>query len=325
MDWTVCSRETERDYTWNDIHASHPVAEYSRNIFAPAFEGSLTTSRFAALLRYPGSPQGVVLGVSVSTTRKDLSHCPIRTLAFLRGETPEETDLLAAFFAECLRKPDSETLYNAESGIAKAVESLYQTKKPDDFLRFCHSLPTANGSGLKPTVSCVLPRDFVNARLATSDSLPALIKGGEPFLIALTDRASADVLASLGSMFYRRLVYIFSKPTTAVEELPQPASKKNVLAAAIGGVALLAALLVAAGRSCRNGSISSDTPRGTNVVERTDSGGINAANVVPNSGRGGKSDGGTSHDDSSTNAIATFAEAKVMTMTNRVEQSVMPQ
>ena len=97
MDWTVCSRETERDYTWDNTHASHPVAEYARGHFAPGFEGSLTTSRFAALLRCPGSPQGVMLCVSVSTDRMDFRHRPIRTMAFLRAENPDEEQLLVSF------------------------------------------------------------------------------------------------------------------------------------------------------------------------------------------------------------------------------------
>ena len=257
MDYTVCFREFERDYTWDISHASQSFAEFARVSLAPALEGALTTGRFAAFLRCPDSPQGVTLCVSVSTARRDFVGRPIRTMAFFRAETPEETHLLAAFFAECLRKPDEETLYDADSPLAKAVESLYQTKKLDDFIRFCRSLPAANGSGLKPTVSCAFPRDFVNARLATVDALPALINGGAPFLIVLTDRTSADVLASLGSMFYRRLVYIFSKPTTAVEELAEPASQKYVRAAAIG-VAVILAVLAAAIGSCSRGCGKAD-------------------------------------------------------------------
>ena len=145
MDWTVCSRETERDYTWDTTHAGPVSAKNAQRFFAPAFEGSITRSRFAALLRSPNSPPGVILCVSVSTNRRDFSRTPIRTLTVLRAETPEETGLLATFFAECLRKPDKETLYNPESKITQAVESLYQTKKPDEFLTFCKSLKPADG------------------------------------------------------------------------------------------------------------------------------------------------------------------------------------
>ena len=140
MDWTVCSRETERDYTWDDTHASHLVSEYVQQFFAPAFEGSVTNSRFVTLLRCPNPLKGIILSVSASTDRRDLRHTSIRTIAVLRAETPEETDLLVRFFAECLRKEDKETLYNAESGVAKAVESLYKTKKLDDFMQFCRIL-----------------------------------------------------------------------------------------------------------------------------------------------------------------------------------------
>ncbi len=316
MDWTVCSRETERDYTWNDIHASHPVAEYSRNIFAPAFEGSLTTSRFAALLRYPGSPQGVVLGVSVSTTRKDLSHCPIRTLAFLRGETPEETDLLAAFFAECLRKPDSETLYNAESGIAKAVESLYQTKKPDDFLRFCRSLPSANGGGVKPTGRYAIPRDDADTRCEMAESLSALKGEGGPFLIALTDRLPIDVLDSLGSMFDHATVRIFSKATTVNEPLPGGGPNTRVIAAAIGGAVILA-LLVAAGRLCRKAGGCGDTLGGANIVSRAIGGGEGSTNAVQHCGQGGEPAWETRQGDSITNAVTTDAVTNQNSRLNR--------
>ena len=307
MDWTICSRETERDYTWDNTHASHSVAEYAQGLFAPGFEGSLTTSRFAALLRCPGSPRGVMLCASVSTVRNDFRNRPIRTMVVLRAENPDEEKLIVSFFAECLRKSDTETLYDATSGVAKAVESLYQTKKPDDFLRFCRSLPAANGGGTKPTVSCVLPREFVNARLATAESLPALIGDGRPFLIALTDRTPSDVLASLGTMFDRGFVSIFSKATTTVEKLPEPAPQKYVRSAAIGG-AVLFAILVAAIGPCSKPDGKGKTPHDTNIVSRAIDGGEASTNSVPSGGRSGKSAGETRQGDSTTNAVTTTAE-----------------
>lgn len=252
MDWTVCSRETERDYTWDNTHASHLVSKYAQEFFSPAFEGSLTTSRVATLFRCQGVLSGVVLGVSVDTLRKDFRNRPIRTMAFLRAETPEEADLLARFFAECLRKPDAETIYDAESGVAKVVESLYQTKKLDDFMQFCRSLPTVNGGGVKLTERQAIPRDDTTARSALAESFPALVDDNKPFLLALTDRLPTDVIASLGSMFDHAVVRIFSKAITTDEKLPEPASQKYRWAAVIGGAVLLAllALLVAAVRSC---------------------------------------------------------------------------
>ena len=296
MDWAVCSRETERDYTWDNAHAGPVLAEYAQRFFAPAFEGSITRSRFAALLRCPDTIQDVILCISVSTKRRDFSHTPIRTLAFLRAETPEESDLLVAFFTECLRKPDKETLYNPESGVAKAVESLYQTKKPDDFLRFCGSLPAANRSGVKPTGRWEIPRKDVGSRQAMAESLPALIGGGEPFLIALTDRLPTDVLTSLGSMFDHATIHIFSKAGSEKAQLPGGGPNTRVLAAAIGGVILLSALLVAAGRSCRKAGGGGEADGGTNIVSSA-------------SGRSEEPVGETRQGDSTTNAVTPDADS----------------
>ena len=252
MDWTVCSRETERDYTWDNTHATHSVAESAQEIFAPAFEGSLTTSRFVALLRCPSSPSGVMLGVSVSTARKDFRNRPIRTMAFLRAETPEESNLLAAFFAECLRKPDKETLCAADSPLAQAVESLYQRKKPDKFIAFCNGLPKLEKkcNALAPRLA--VPRENnIDDRKNVAGALPSLVEGAV-FLLALTDRLPSDVLASLGSMFDHAPVRIFSKAIDRPEKLPEPVSQKYVRAATIGCVAIFAVLVAAVG-SCSRG------------------------------------------------------------------------
>jgi hypothetical protein len=311
MDYSVCSRETERDYAWDNTHASYPVSEYAQSFFAPALEGSITTSRFVGLLRSSGSSQGVVLGVSASTARRDFTKRPIRSMAFLRAETPDETNLLTAFFAECLRKPDKETLYKAESGVAKAVESLYQTKKPDDFLRFCRSLPAANGSGAKPTGRCGIPRDDVGSRQAMAESLPALVRGGEPFLIALTDRRPTDVLASLGSMFDHVTVHIFSKEVSEKAPLPGGGPNTRVIAATIGGVILLSALIVAAGRSCRNTGEDGKADGETNIVNCADGGGGATTKAVPLGGRSGEFSRETRQGDSPTNDDAVKAGAKL--------------
>lgn len=278
MDWTVCSRETERDYTWDNTHATHLVSEYAQELFSPAFEGSLTTSRVATLFRCQGVLSGVVLGVSVDTLRKDFRNRPIRTMVFLRAEKPEEADLLARFFAECLRKPDAETIYNAERGVAKAVESLYQTKKLDDFMQFCRSLPTVNGGGVKLTDRWAIPRDKTAPRSALVESLPALIADNKPFLLALTDRLPTEVLDSLGSMFDHAVVRIFSKAITTPEKLPEPASQKYRRAAAIGGAAILVLLAAAIGtcsRGSRQGEAKPPTGGRTNApASRQDSAGL---------------------------------------------------
>lgn len=263
MDWTVCSREMERDYTWDDAHASHLVSEYVQRLFAPAFEGSVTNSRFVTLLRCPNPLKGIILSVSASTDRRDLCHTSIRTIAVLRAETPEETDLLVRFFAECLRKEDKETLYNAESGVAKAVESIYKTKKLDDFMQFCRSLPTVNGDGVKRTERQAIPRGDTTARRSLVESLPALIGDNTPFLLALTDRLPTDVLGSLGSMFDHAVVRIFSKAITTDEKLPGPASQKHRRAAAIGGAVFLVLFAAAIGTCSRGGRKGeANPPRG---------------------------------------------------------------
>ena len=319
MDRAVCSRETERDYTWDNTHASPVLAEYAQKFFAPAFEGSITRSRFAALLRNPNSPQGVILCVSVSTNRRDFSRTPIRTLAVLRAEKPEEANLLASFFAECLRKPDAETLYAAESKIAKAVESLYQTKKPEDFLRYCRSLPTANDNGATQIGRREIPRDDSSSRQEMAESLPALIGSGSPFLVALTDRLPSDVLASLEAMFDHAIVHIFSKAVTAKAPLPGGVPNTRAIAAAIGGAVILV-LLVAAGRSCGKAGGGSEPGGGTNIVSSASSSEGSSTNIPASSrnsatnaltplGKSGESDGETWRDSFPTSTIPEEVEA----------------
>jgi len=254
MEVTFCTREFERDYYWNTDCASPSLSENARQVFAPAFEGSLTTSRFVALFRCPNSSGSVILCLSVATARKDFIGTPIRTLAVLCAETSEETDLLARFFAECLCKPDKETLYNARSGVANAVESLYRTKKLDEFLAFCKSLKPGDGKECFPkNYRCANPRGQMPARKWLADALPAAIAGYSPFLFALTDRLPTDVLASLGSMFDRGTVKIFSEVTKEPKGLPEPASQKHHRAAAIGGAVLLVLIVAAIGTCSRGG------------------------------------------------------------------------
>ena len=211
MDYSVCSREFERDYTWDNSHASQSVAKYARDHLAPAFEGSLTKSRFAALLRCPDSPSGVLLGVSVSTSRHDFTHRPIRTMAFLRATTKEETELLAAFFSECLRNEDADTIYNSESPAARAVESLYQNKNQNEFVKYCRSLHTVKGGKTNLSGQRAIPRSDANTRNGLAESLLSLVDDDSPFLVVLTDRLPSDVIASFGTRFGRRVVRIFSK------------------------------------------------------------------------------------------------------------------
>ena len=330
MDWTVCSRESERDYTWSNTHASHPVAEYAQGFFAPAFEGSITTSRFAALLHCPGSPRGIMLCVSVSTARKDAVGRPIRTMAFLRAENPDEEKLLASFFAECLRKKDEETLCNPESSVAKAVESLYQTKMPDEFLAFCKSVKPVDGKGGAPENRWAIPRNDVTERNLLADALSAAITGDSSFFFALTDRRWTDVLASLGSMFDRGTVWIFSKATTAKEPIPGGPPNTRAVAAAIGGIALLALLVAAIGGPCSRrsgggGAFASTNSLGRAVESRVvatnaqASIGFNATNTVPTEGRSIEPAGETRPGGVSSNAAPASSETPAAVTNNAAE------
>ena len=257
----VKTREFKRDldYDWEDYFPSDKALVSEAGTFHRALEGADDNSRFVALFR-PAAGVGVTLGVSVSTTREDAVGRPLRTIAFLRATDAKETALLTSFFAECLRKKDAETLRNPKSGIAKAVESLYQTKKTDEFLAFCESLKPVDGKGGAPEDRWAIPRNDEGERKSLADALPAAITGDSPFLFALTDRLPTDVLASLGSMFDRGTVWIFSEATTVKEPIPGGPSNTRAVAAAIGGTILLA-LLVAV-RGCSNAGETIDAKGG---------------------------------------------------------------
>ena len=328
----VKTREFKRDldYDWEDYFPSEKVLLGEAGKLHRALEGGDVDSRFVTLVRSPDSPSQILLGVSVSTSRNDAVGRPIRTMAFLRAEEPEEANLLAAFFAECLCKPDSETLYNSKSGVARAVESLYQTKKPNDFKRFCERLTSDTRSGSVTTGRWEIRRDDTAKRGELAQSLTATIEGGSPFLFALTDRLPTDVLGSLGTMFDKAVVRIFSEATPSPKPIPGPHAEggpsPRALAAAIGGIVLVGVLLVAAGRSCRSGPGKGDDIPGTNKVTRAiDSG--NAGTNAPPSGRnsetngvpireqGGDSAGETQRDDS-TNGVPLSVTTQAQAMTN---------
>ena len=286
MKIAVKTRESKRenDYDWEDYFPSNSDVITEATRFVRALEGSDVDCRFAAFIRPPTEIEPAVV-VSVSTKRRDDvggagRGRPIRTIAFLRAETPEETGLLAAFFAECLRKPDGETLYDEDSPLAQAVESLYQTKGPDKFIKLCQGLPKLRLNGAPFRKQWGIPRDSLEDRKKVADALPALIEGGSTFLLALTDRRPSVVRDSLG--FCRGVVRIFSKAVDRPEKLPEPASQKYVWAAAIGGAVILA-LLVAAIGSCSRGCGKGEAARTTSAVVRADGGGANA----PTDGRGG--------------------------------------
>ena len=286
----VKTREFKRDldYDWEDYFPSDKALVSEAGTFHRALEGADDNSRFVALFR-PEAGVGVTLGVSVSTTREDAVGRPLRTIAFLRATDAKETALLTSLFAECLLKKDEETLYDPESSVAKAVESLYQTKKTDEFLAFCKSLKPVDGKGGAPENRWAIPRNDVTERNLLADALSAAITGDSPFLFALTDRLPTDVLASLGSMFDRGTVWIFSEATTSKEPIPGGPPNTRAVAAAIGGTVLFAVLFAAAiGGPCSRRGGGGEAGRGggeavreTNVVVGPIDGGHVATNVPP--------------------------------------------
>lgn len=266
MKYAFCSREFERDYAWEHAWASDALARQARSSFVPAFEGGLTTSRFAVLLRHPEVSPHVVLGVSVSTSRIDFRNRPIRTLAFLEAESPTEEASLLAVFADCLAKPDSQTVQDAASPLAKAVESFYQTKKPDAFLAYAASLSAPVADGVSPKGRVASPRTDYAARNESTRSLAALVRKGVPFLVAIVGRTPQDMLKSLNPLFARGVVCVFSELVNSRISLgdDREQMQKYLRAAAIVIGAFL--LIVAVCKSCsgrtdnRSGDHAGDSP-----------------------------------------------------------------
>ena len=273
MDYTICTREFERDYFWETSHASPALSENARSGFFPAFEGSMTTSRFVALLRRPGSPERVVLCVSVSTDRKDFRHRPIRTMAFLRAEEEKEQNLLVSFFAECLCRPEQETLYNASSPMAKAVESLYQTHSLSEFIQFCETLSPAAVDGKALDGAWFLPRGDMDKRQEIALALSNTLRDPSPFLVVLTDREPEAVLSSLGEMLGKtKTIRILSSETTSPVELETGGPKKKLVgrAGVVAGLCILAAVFIYAVwvvSGGAEGSSGADSPPGPPQVD----------------------------------------------------------
>lgn len=274
--------EHEFDYDWEDYFPSDKVLSVEAAKIHRALEGAYVDGRFATIMRSSVDAR-VTLGVSVSTNRSDSPGRPIRTIAFFRAPDPSEASLLARFFAECLRNSDKETLEEANAPLAKAVESLYQTKEADGFIEFCRRLPSLAMTNTPLAGRLAIPRNNVDCRKEVADVLPSLVGSSEPFLIALTDRAPTDVLAALGPMFDNAVVRIFSKATTEVVSLTPPhedtsegGMQKYVRAAAIGGAVILAVLVAAIG-SCSRGCGKGSDKGATSAVFSTGGAGTNAA------------------------------------------------
>jgi hypothetical protein len=80
-------------------------------------------------------------------------------------------------------------------------------------------------------------------------------------------------------MFDHATVHIFSKAVSEKAPLPRGGPNTRVIPAAIGGVVLLSALLVAAGKPCLRWYRGCKTSCGTNNVVRAEGGGISATNA----------------------------------------------
>ena len=92
----VNTREFKRDldYDWEDYFPSDKSLSVEAGKILRALEGVYVDSRFAVLLR-SATDVGVMLGVSVSTSRRDAvggvgNGRPIRTIAFLRATDQKE-------------------------------------------------------------------------------------------------------------------------------------------------------------------------------------------------------------------------------------------
>lgn len=263
MEYAINSREFESDYKWSSELASSSIVDLARSKFAPAFEGMHSSGRCAVLMRSSQLNGDVMLYVTVSTGRKDFRNRPISTSALLRAENDDEARLLGAFFSECLNKSDEDMLYNSESKLSKAVESIYQTKHADEFLKLCKSLNIQDGVDILDKERIAFPRYNMIEREVLSKFMLAIMKRPTSFLFALVDREPKAVLKSLDSIFDKAVVRIFSKAINEVQELDvfQPAisegaSQKYFTAAAIGGVLVFALAIVAvlgSSRGCSGG------------------------------------------------------------------------
>ncbi len=280
MKFGLITREFERDldYDWEDYFPSDKALLSEARKFHSALEGSYADDRFAALLR--PCYGAVTLCVSVSTNRRDSPGRPIRTIVVAQSGSPADSDLLIRFFAECLSRHDDETLYKPESDVAKSVESLYQTKRPDEFIRYCKSLnPVGMARGTaKERRSAAFPRGDMDERSALVATLPALLDGGSPFLFAIVERQPDDVLEALGSMFDKAEIGIFSQAVAKPQELRPHSmaaegtnSQKYIRAAAIGG-AVIIGILVAAIGSCSGDREGDEKGKGDIVVDGQETG-----------------------------------------------------
>ena len=260
--------EHDSDYDWDEYFPSDKTLSPDAARLHRALEGVYVDGRFAALWRQsPGV--GVTLGVSVSTNRLDAPGRPIRTIAFLRATDADETVMLAKFFEECLCKSDAETLSKADSPFAKAVESLYQTKKPDAFVAYAKGLPPLKENGDSLEGHWGIPRRSEAVRLEIAGALPLLLRESASFLLALTDREPETVLSSLGETLGKtKTIRILSSKTTSPVELETGGPKKKLVgrAGVVAGLCILAAVFIYAGWVASGGS-GTDSPPGPPQVD----------------------------------------------------------
>lgn len=263
--------EHDSDYDWDEYFPSDKTLSAEAAKLHRALEGVYVDGRFFALWRQP-TGVGLTLGVSVSTNRLDAPGRPIRTIAFLRATDADEAVMLAKFFEECLCKSDAETLSKADSSFAKAVESLYQTKKPDSFIAYAQGLPPLKETGDSLEGHWAIPRGNETMRLEIAGALPSLLRENASFLLALTDREPETVLSSLGETLGKtKTIRILSSKTTNPVELETGGLKKKLVGrvGVIAGLCILAAVFIYAGSVVQRGGEGSsgpDSPAGPEVV-----------------------------------------------------------
>ena len=144
-----------------------------------------------------------------------------------------------------------------------------------------------------------------------------------PLAVGTTGRSGKGIFERVCDSQAKWQVAFFSSTCAkqtelTVVEAPLPGGAPNtrVIAATIGGVILLSALIVAAGRSCRNTGGDGEADGGTNIVSSAIGDGGVTTNAVPLRRRDEELAGETQRGDSITNAVMTVAE-KALIVTNQ--------
>ncbi len=169
----------------------------------------------------------------------------------------------------------------------------------------------------------VYPREDLVSRERIARILVSSVDVKTPLAVGTTGRSGKGIFERVCNSQAKWQVAIFSSTCAkqtelTVVEAPLPGGAPNtrVIAAAIGGVILLSALLVAAGRSCRNTGEDGKADGGTNIVSSAIGGGESSTSPMPDRGRCEEPAGETRQGDSPTNGVTADVE-KAAIVTNR--------